>query len=74
MDVLARGIARESKFGYVKYGTAVMQQIAKDARPLADGKVDKVVWHFFKNACGKQGADQRILDALKKAGIHVVFE
>lgn len=64
-------VAHEAKVGYVKsLSEEVRTQIAKDAELVATRQVKQVVWHFFRNpTTGKIGANQKVLDALKKNGI-----
>jgi RHS repeat-associated protein len=63
-------VAHESKVGYVSSVSGLDRaQVAKYANLLATGKVNEVVYHFFRNPnTGKIGASQKVLDYLKKQG------
>jgi RHS repeat-associated protein len=74
VDQLSKGIAYESKAGYVEYSTKVMNQIKKDIELIETGRIDGATWYFFRSpSTGKIGADQRILDALTDNGIKYVL-
>lgn len=72
IDVLSKGVAYESKVGYMSLTDDIARQIQKDKDLLADptSGVKKVVWTFFESpTTGKAGASNQLLEALKDAGI-----
>lgn len=74
IDQLADGIAHEAKYGFVGMSPRVRRQIAVDAALKAEDKIQGAVWHFYRSAqTGRIGAAQSVLDALRDAGIRVVF-
>jgi RHS repeat-associated protein len=74
VDQLVNGVAHEAKVGRVALSAFVRGQIAKDAELLQTGAVREVVWHFFRSPqTGLGGPTGPLLDALRKAGIRVMF-
>jgi hypothetical protein len=74
VDQLVNGVAHEAKVGRVALSAFVRSQVAKDAELLQTGAVREVVWHFFRSPqTGLGGPTGPLLDALRKAGIRVIF-
>ena len=75
VDTFADNTIMEAKTGFVAYSGRIMEQIEKDKLIMREfPQVRRAVWHFFKSdTTGKLGADQRVFDALRGAGIEVVF-
>jgi hypothetical protein len=69
-DVLADGVAHESKVGRVPFSQFARNQIHKDAWLVRNGDIEGAHWHFFASArSNKIGADPRLLDLLDDVGI-----
>jgi hypothetical protein len=60
----------ESKVGFQELRGSIINQVAKDAELIAQGRVDEITWVFFRSPnTGKIGASDDLLKALKDAGI-----
>lgn len=60
----------EAKVGYQELSGNIAKQVEKDADLLANSRVEKIIWVFFKNpTTGKVGASPELLQALEAAGI-----
>lgn len=70
-DVLAGGVAHESKVGFVKWSKSIENQIRKDGYlATPGGNPSSAHWHFFaSSASNTLGADKRVLDLLDQLGI-----
>lgn len=70
VDVLAEGIAHESKVGYLSYSRSALRQIIKDVKLRKTAQISNAHWHFFRSAItGEVGADPRLLRVLDHFGI-----
>lgn len=69
-DVLADGVAHESKVGYVALSDFTRRQVEKDAWLIQNGSIRDAHWHFFASARSNTiGADRRLLDLLDQRRI-----
>lgn len=69
-DVLADGVAHESKVGYVRLTSSIEKQIRSDAWLTSMGEIEGAHWHFFASAGSNSvGADKKVLDLLDELGI-----
>ncbi|SEJ14502.1 hypothetical protein SAMN05421637_0937 [Demequina mangrovi] len=69
-DVVADGVAHESKVGRVSLTPAVKRQIESDAHLIATGDVVQAHWHFFASETSHTiGASDEVLDLLDAHGI-----
>ena len=60
----------ESKVGFQEYKADIVNQVAKDAELLAQGRVDEISWVFYRSpTTGKVGASGELLQQLQKVGI-----
>ena len=60
----------ESKVGFQEYKADIVNQVAKDAELLAQGRVDEISWVFYRSpTTGKVGASSELLQELQKVGI-----
>jgi hypothetical protein len=76
VDMFANGVAHESKVGYVAMDTELAHQISKDAilTQVHPNEVKGVVWHFFQSpVTGKGGPSGPVRDALRNAGVTIVY-
>lgn len=65
-----KGIAHESKVGYVGWSAKAKYQILKDAALIRNRGIKGAHWHFYRSAnTGTIGADPRILRLLNRKGI-----
>lgn len=72
VDHLSRGVAYESKTGYICASNFVKQQVAKDAALLKAKKIKKAVWVFRKSAkTGKGGPSKALAELLRKNNIKI---
>ncbi len=73
VDMLANGVAHESKVGRTSLTNFVKTQVLKDAELLKNGSVDDVIWHFFKSGVtGKGGPTQSLESFLLEHGITII--
>lgn len=69
-DVVADGVAHESKVGYKTLTEDMKRQIQSDAFAIKQGHIQGAHWHFFASGTtNKLGADPRLLDYLDTHGI-----
>ncbi len=69
-DVVADGVAHESKVGPVPFSASIEKQIRSDAYLIETGEIIGAQWHFFPSAKSDSlGADKRVLDLLEELGI-----
>lgn len=69
-DVLADGVAHESKVGYVAWSEFTRNQIREDAWLVKNGDIAEAHWHFFASARSNTiGADPRLFAYLEDHGI-----
>lgn len=69
-DVVADGVAHESKVGFKVFSTPLARQIQSDAFLVKTGVVDGAHWDFFPSDRTSQlGAHPKVLDLLDEAGI-----
>jgi hypothetical protein len=75
IDVLAGGIAHESKVGFTTLTELVENQIAKDAWLIRNNPdIRGATWHFFRSAeTGRIGAAPQVLQALDRNGIRYII-
>ena len=65
--------AVEVKSGFVKLTKFVKDQIIKDVELRRLGKIDEIVWRFFKSDATKlSGPSKDVFDLLKENGIKVL--
>jgi hypothetical protein len=65
-------IAYEIKTGYQSLSSTISQEIAKDVELLARGRVEKVMWYFYRSPInGSIGGSRPLLDLLAQEGIIV---
>ncbi|QXT61603.1 hypothetical protein [Tessaracoccus palaemonis] len=70
IDVLADGVAHESKVGYLSMSPGIRAQIESDACLIATGAIKSAHWHFFASAQSNTiGATKAIVELLDKHGI-----
>lgn len=72
VDVLADGIAHESKVGYTLLTESVIAQIEADADLMKTGQIDGAQWHFFPSEIaqsGRLGPSEPLLNRLDQYGI-----
>lgn len=70
IDQLVNAVAHESKVGYTSLTREIARQIGKDWYLMRAGKVESVVWHFYRSPItGRIGISGRLRDALEAAGI-----
>ena len=77
IDILVDDVAMESKVGRVSRTSDIETQIAKDVELMKNQNtgVKTVEWHFSKsNVTGKIGPTPSIEEALRNAGIKIVYE
>ena len=68
------GIIYEVKYGYASFSQFVQTEVQRDAYLLQTGQVSSVEWHFFvSQITGKGGASGPLIEALKEAGIKIVY-
>lgn len=73
MDVIANGVAIESKVGRTGLTKRVRQELARDVKALRSGQVDKVQWEFSRSGVtGKIGPTGPLRKKLQKFGIDIV--
>lgn len=69
-DIVADGVAHESKVGYVDLDAATRRQIESDAFAIANGDIDSAHWHFLASAESKTiGPSAPVVELLEKYGI-----
>ena len=69
-DVLADGVAHESKVGQVRLSDSIKRQIRSDAWLTETGQIAGAHWHFFASAYNnKLGASRSVLDLLDEFSI-----
>ena len=69
-DVVADGVAHESKVGPVPFSASIEKQIRSDAYLIETGEIVGAQWHFFPSAVSnKVGANEKVLDLLEEFGI-----
>lgn len=69
-DVLADGVAHESKVGPVPFSASIEKQIRSDAYLIETGEIVGAHWHFFPSAVSnKLGANDKVFDLLEEFGI-----
>lgn len=69
-DVVADGVAHESKVGHVVWSPSVQNQIREDAWLIENGTIEGAHWHFFASAQSNTiGASTRVFDLLDELGI-----
>ncbi len=69
-DVLADGVAHESKVGPVPFSASIEKQIRSDAYLIETGEIIGAHWHFFPSAVSnKLGANDKVFDLLEESGI-----
>lgn len=69
-DLVADGVAHESKVGYHPLSERMKRQIESDAFAVAqNGDIKAAHWHFFPDKNGRVGADPEIIDLLNRKGI-----
>lgn len=69
-DVLAGGVAHESKVGYVSLTDDIARQIRSDAYLIASGEISGAHWHFFASSVSHTiGASAQVFDLLDEYGI-----
>lgn len=67
IDVLANGIAHESKVGPVALTESIKRQIESDNFLKSSGQIDGAHWHFYPSAVSnKLGPTKPLLDYLEK--------
>lgn len=70
VDVLADGVAHESKVGYKSLTPEVRHQIESDAYLVATGEIESAHWHFFASAdTRKIGPSAEVVKLLNDHGI-----
>lgn len=70
IDVLADGVAHESKVGYKSLTSGIRRQIESDAYLVETGQIEAAHWHFFaSDVTGKIGPSKPLLDFLDEKGI-----
>ncbi|WP_257159275.1 hypothetical protein [Corynebacterium cystitidis] len=72
-DVVADGVAHESKAGYHPYTDALARQIRTDAYAVKEGTIGSAHWHFFPDKNGRLGGDPKLLDLLDKNNIPYTY-
>lgn len=69
-DVLADGVAHESKVGFVRMSPSIERQIRSDAWLVKNGDIEGAHWHFFASARSNTlSADKKVLDLLDEQRI-----
>lgn len=69
-DVVADGVAHESKVGHVPWSPAVERQIRSDAFLIKAGNIKGAQWHFYPSSVSNTlGADPKVLDVLDELKI-----
>ena len=69
-DVLADGVAHESKVGYVHWREFTRNQIRTDGWLMKNGNIEGAHWHFFASSRSQTvGADKRVFELLAESGI-----
>ncbi|WP_156364895.1 hypothetical protein [Aeromicrobium sp. Leaf245] len=69
-DVVADGIAHESKVGKVSLTASVEKQLRSDAYLIETGAIEGAHWHFFaSSASNTLGSSKRLLDRLDELNI-----
>jgi Flp pilus assembly pilin Flp len=67
------GVAHQAYIGSKRVGKDITKQMQKDAELIRDGKVNGVVWHFFRRTGDKQsGPSASLRRQLQQHGIIVV--
>lgn len=70
VDVLANGIAHESKVGYTSLTDPIRRQIMSDAYLIKNGAIDGAHWHFFASGhTNTLGPSSSVVDLLVESGI-----
>jgi hypothetical protein len=70
----ATGLAAEAKTGLAKLSPFVQRQIDKDVTLLAQGRVNRLEWHFFPSSASETvGPSRELLDELTSKGIDYVI-
>ncbi|WP_062311820.1 hypothetical protein [Demequina rhizosphaerae] len=70
IDVLADGVAHESKVGYVYMSPGIRAQIESDAHLVNTGAIESAHWHFFASADSKTiGPSESVVELLEDYGI-----
>ncbi len=71
---MQNNIAYEVKTGYQSLSMRVSEKIAKDADLLYSGKVDEIIWEFYRSPInGKIGASQPLIDLLEENGFKIII-
>lgn len=69
-DVLADGVAHESKVGYVSLTAGIRAQINSDAYLISKGNINAAHWHFYPSGITDQvGANKKVISLLEEKGI-----
>lgn len=69
-DVVANGVAHESKVGYVYLTDGIRRQINSDAYAVETGQIDGAHWHFYPSSRTDQlGASSAVMALLEEKGI-----
>lgn len=69
-DVMADGVAHESKVGYQYLTQSTRRQIESDAYLVQTGRIESAHWHFFaSDVTEKIGASEPLLALLDEKGI-----
>lgn len=70
IDVLADGVAHESKVGRVSLTAEIRKQIESDVHLIQNGDIQEAHWHFFaSDVTKKMGPTKPLLDFLEEKGI-----
>lgn len=70
VDVLADGVAHETRLGYVTLTPAIAKQIRSDAFLVDSGQIDGAHWHFFASSRSNSvGASAGVISLLEEFGI-----
>ena len=70
----ATGLAAEAKTGLARLTPFVQRQIDKDVTLLAQGRVNRLEWHFFPSSASETvGPTRELLDELTANGIDYVI-
>lgn len=69
-DVLADGVAHESKVGYVSLTDGIRSQINSDAYFMQQGMIKEAHWHFYPSGITEQvSASKQVIALLNEKGI-----
>ena len=70
----ATGVAAEAKTGFARLTPFVQRQIDKDVTLLAQGRVNRLEWHFYPSSASETiGPSRELLDELTSKGIDFVI-